>query len=209
VVILSPAFFSKEWPQRELAGLAAREIDSAKVILPVWHDVDHQFVAGHSAVLADRLGVSTEVGIESVADAISQALARTDVDQGQAPPEPERQRVSSDEEEGALLFSIPSTDEELLELTDVGYTEVIAVASHAHGTLVQLPREREISLGEFMLYAVFEQMVVLGRHLRTFVRVDRRNRRSLALCDRVGLSEERPDQNADLIQRWGELPGRE
>ena len=92
---------------------------------------------------------------------------------------------------------------------DVGYTEVIAVASHARGTLVQLPQEREISLGEFMLYAVFKQMLVLGRHPRTFVRVDRRNRRSIALCDRVGLSEERPDQNADLVQRWGELPGRE
>jgi hypothetical protein len=60
-----------------------------------------------------------------------------------------------------------------------------------------------------MLFAVFKRMLVLGRYPRTFVRVDRRNRRSLGLCDRVGLSEERPDQNADLVQRWGELPGRE
>lgn len=89
---------------------------------------------------------------------------------------------------------------------DVGYTEVVAVASEARGTLVRLPRGRKISLGELMFYAIFKQMITLGRHPRTFVRVDRRNARSLALCDRVGLSEERPDQRPDLVQRWGELP---
>jgi hypothetical protein len=88
---------------------------------------------------------------------------------------------------------------------DVGYAEVIAVASDARGTLVQLAQGREISLGELMLYAIFKQMLVLGRHPRTFVRVDRRNSRSLALCDRVGLSEERPDEQPDLVQRWGAL----
>jgi hypothetical protein len=92
---------------------------------------------------------------------------------------------------------------------DVGYTEVIAVASEARGTLVRLPQGREISLGELMLYAIFKQMIALRRHQRTFVRVDRRNARSLALCDRVGLLEERPDQDAGLIQRWGELPRHE
>jgi hypothetical protein len=71
---------------------------------------------------------------------------------------------------------------------------------------VELPQERKISLGELMLYAIFKQMLALDRHRRTFVRVDRRNDRSLALCDRVGLSEERPDQHRGLAQRWGELP---
>ena len=58
-----------------------------------------------------------------------------------------------------------------------------------------------------MLLAIFKQMVALGRHPRTFVRVDRRNQRSLALCDRIGLTDERPDRHSDLlVQRWGELP---
>src|SRR5215813_3916783 len=39
VVILSPAFFAKQRPKRELAGLRAREEEGKKVILPVWHDV--------------------------------------------------------------------------------------------------------------------------------------------------------------------------
>ena len=90
---------------------------------------------------------------------------------------------------------------------DVGYTEVVAVALHARGTLVELPGGESVSLGAFMLLTIFRQMRELGRHPRTFVRVDRRNTRSLALCDRVGLVDERPDlHDALLVQRWGELP---
>lgn len=36
IVVLSPHFFAKRWPQRELSGLTAREHDGRKVILPVW-----------------------------------------------------------------------------------------------------------------------------------------------------------------------------
>lgn len=44
LVILSPSFFAKQWPQRELDGLTTREIaGSTKVILPVWHEVDHAY----------------------------------------------------------------------------------------------------------------------------------------------------------------------
>jgi len=35
-VILSPAFFAKHWPKKELAGLRAREEEAQKVILPIW-----------------------------------------------------------------------------------------------------------------------------------------------------------------------------
>jgi hypothetical protein len=73
----------------------------------------------------------------------------------------------------------------------------------------QLPGGREVSLGELMFLTIFKQMQSLGRHPRTSVRVDRRNKRSLALCDRVGLIDERPDPHSDLlVQRWGELPKR-
>ena len=39
VVILSKSFFEKEWPQKELDGLVAREREGKKVILPIWHGV--------------------------------------------------------------------------------------------------------------------------------------------------------------------------
>jgi hypothetical protein len=33
------SFFAKNWPQYELNGLTAREMDGHKVILPIWHNV--------------------------------------------------------------------------------------------------------------------------------------------------------------------------
>src|SRR5262249_12535707 len=42
VVVLSQNFFAKEWPQRELDGLVAREVNGQKVVLPVWHKIDEQ-----------------------------------------------------------------------------------------------------------------------------------------------------------------------
>jgi TIR domain len=73
IVILSPAFFSKQWTQRELAGLLAKEGDGKKVILPVWHNVTSKDVAKRSPILADRKGVETSLGLQSVAEQIVQA----------------------------------------------------------------------------------------------------------------------------------------
>lgn len=39
VVVLSSSFFKKNWPQYELDGMVAREMEGTKVILPIWHKV--------------------------------------------------------------------------------------------------------------------------------------------------------------------------
>ncbi len=39
IVILSPSFFEKGWPQYELDGMVAKEVGGSKVILPLWHKV--------------------------------------------------------------------------------------------------------------------------------------------------------------------------
>jgi hypothetical protein len=75
IVILSPSFFAKEWPQRELDGLVALETgDGQKRILPVWHEVTFEDVSNFSPTLADRLGVSTSRGLDFVVTQIVQAL---------------------------------------------------------------------------------------------------------------------------------------
>jgi hypothetical protein len=75
VVILSHSFFAKQWPQRELAGLTARETEAGgKVILPVWHGLGKAELLGYSPTLADRVGVSTDQGIDHVAEQLSRAL---------------------------------------------------------------------------------------------------------------------------------------
>ena len=78
IVVLSPAFFSKEWPQKELGGLVSRESDGQRVILPVWHNLTARDVRGYSPMLADRFAVSSSEGLVRVVDKIVQSLGRAD-----------------------------------------------------------------------------------------------------------------------------------
>jgi len=75
LVVLSPAFFSKDWPQRELDGLATREIGGKKVILPVWHSMTFEEVRSHSPILADRLAASSAEGFAVIVEKILKAIA--------------------------------------------------------------------------------------------------------------------------------------
>ena len=75
VVILSPHFFEKHWPQQELNGLATREVGGKKVILPVWHKVGFDEVRQFSPMLADRLAVSTDEGLQKVVQKIVEAMS--------------------------------------------------------------------------------------------------------------------------------------
>jgi hypothetical protein len=75
VVILSPAFFAKEWPRRELDALWARETKHGdKVILPVLHDMSYLDVVGYSPLIAGKLAVSSSRGIDFVASQITDAI---------------------------------------------------------------------------------------------------------------------------------------
>lgn len=60
VIILSPDFFGKDWPQAELDGLVAKQRASGdKVILPVWHRVTKDDVLAASPTLADLKALNT------------------------------------------------------------------------------------------------------------------------------------------------------
>ena len=66
IVILSKQFLEMRWTQIELNDLATREMNGKKVILPVWDKVGFRDVYDYSPVLADRVAVSTEKGLEYV-----------------------------------------------------------------------------------------------------------------------------------------------
>ncbi len=74
VVIISPAFLSKEWPQKELDGLMAREIDGRKVILPVWHNIDAATLRRCSPMLADRLATSSNKDMVQIVSELLDAM---------------------------------------------------------------------------------------------------------------------------------------
>ncbi|OGP51310.1 MAG: hypothetical protein A2Y79_03805 [Deltaproteobacteria bacterium RBG_13_43_22] len=70
LVVLSKAFFSKNWTKRELRGLVAEEMDGRKTILPVWHGVTRDDVRKFSSPLADLVAISSEYGLEAIAKQI-------------------------------------------------------------------------------------------------------------------------------------------
>lgn len=59
VVVLSEAFFRKEWPKKELDGLVQMEMSKGTIILPLWHKVTKDEIAAFSPMLADKAALST------------------------------------------------------------------------------------------------------------------------------------------------------
>ncbi len=78
LVILSPDFLKKEWPQKELDGLVAREDGAAKIILPIWHNLTRDEIAAYSAPLADKLAAATSRGLQYVVEQILRVVVPTE-----------------------------------------------------------------------------------------------------------------------------------
>jgi tetratricopeptide (TPR) repeat protein len=78
VVILSPNFLSKKkkWTKKELNALFAREVrgSKVKVILPVLHNITQQSIVQRIPLLADKVSVSTNKGLNSVVNEIVRAI---------------------------------------------------------------------------------------------------------------------------------------
>lgn len=68
VVVLSPSFLAKRWPEYELSGLIAREIAGRRLIIPIWHQLTKQQLLKFSPTLADKLAIrSDEMSLEELA----------------------------------------------------------------------------------------------------------------------------------------------
>jgi len=75
IVVISPNFIKKKWPERELRGLVAREVDEEqRVILPIWLGVTNQEVKTFSPPLADSLALRAN---EMSGDEIALTLLKT------------------------------------------------------------------------------------------------------------------------------------
>lgn len=75
IVVLSPSFFRKQWPQRELNGLVARETgEDRRMILPIWHHVDRDQVLSFSPPLADLRATVSSKGMSTVVEQLLKKL---------------------------------------------------------------------------------------------------------------------------------------
>jgi hypothetical protein len=79
IVVLSPSFFKKKWPQRELNGLVAREISEENhLILPIWHNVTAKEIVRYSPPLADLKAVESNKGLNVVCKELLKKLRPED-----------------------------------------------------------------------------------------------------------------------------------
>lgn len=75
IVVLSPIFFSKNWPQWELDGLVQRQMSSEQeVIIPIWHGVTAKDVAAYSPPLADKVALNSSDGLSRVVSKLLRLL---------------------------------------------------------------------------------------------------------------------------------------
>lgn len=74
IVVLSHAFFQKEWPREELEGLFQLERAGKARVLPIWHNVSRDEVAAFSPMLAGRLAVSSGDPIEDIVQKLRELL---------------------------------------------------------------------------------------------------------------------------------------
>jgi uncharacterized protein YxjI len=78
LVVVSKAFFEKNWTQYELDGLVALEMAGRQRILPVWHQVTKDDVLSYSPSLADKVALSTGAfTVEEIATEIANVVGVT------------------------------------------------------------------------------------------------------------------------------------
>jgi hypothetical protein len=83
VVVLSPSFFAKRWPKRELDALFSLEDDDETRVLPVWLKVNEHEVRSFSAILSGRLAVVTDGNdVDAVATDLTRSMRRILLDEG-------------------------------------------------------------------------------------------------------------------------------
>ncbi len=135
IVVLSPNFFAKKWPQDELDGLDVRERGGEKVILPVWLNIDQAGVAKYSPIIAGRYAAKEADGLPRVVNDLLHAMGVEDTAPAaaRAPKQDHTRRTVGPGIGGTTL---PQTE---LEIDIVGATRappdmrLVVKASHVYG----------------------------------------------------------------------------
>jgi TIR domain len=75
IVVLSPNFFAKHWPQAEMTSALNEEFgDGHTRVLPIWLDVDKAAVQLGAPMLAQKLAVSAKGGLPAVLSSLLIAI---------------------------------------------------------------------------------------------------------------------------------------
>lgn len=113
IVVVSPAFISRNWTQHELRALVSRDVDQDIRILPVWHGVTKKEVSDFSPSLADKVAIDT-TQVDAMEAAI-RILRAVRPDLYSAHPRAELERLASGSALAELQAEIEGLQSELEE----------------------------------------------------------------------------------------------
>lgn len=116
LVVISPAFIGKHWTEYELRGLASREANEDRVILPIWHGVTHAQVVQFSPNLADKWAIDT--ARVPIVDIPIRILRTVRPDLYAQHPRAELERIASGEALEDLRREIERIRQELLSVRE-------------------------------------------------------------------------------------------
>ncbi len=134
IVVLSHAFFAKEWPQKELDGLVVRERNGQQVILPVWLNVSVEDVARYSLPLADRVAAKANEGLDKVVAQLLSILRPNSLKQvDMSKPDKKRRKVGRDVPQIAQSVKSPTNSQTTTS------TQLSTVFTHSDRGLVNTP----------------------------------------------------------------------
>ncbi len=118
IVIISPHFVQKPWPEYELRGLVSREVGEDRVILPLWHGVTRKDVLAFSPSLADKVALNT-TGLDAQSVALH-LLREIRPDIYRLHPRAELERLAT----GAALRDLQAEIERMREQLDSARQEL-------------------------------------------------------------------------------------
>lgn len=78
IIVFSQAFFEKEWAKYELKSLLMRQMNRERAILPIWHNINKDFIREKSLYLLDIKALSSEMGWDELVDNILE-IVRPDI----------------------------------------------------------------------------------------------------------------------------------
>ncbi len=178
LTVITQHFLQKPWPEYELRGLVAREIEEDRVILPIWHGVTRRHVLQFSPPLADKVTLRTE-GL-SAQDVAIQVLREVRPDLYSTHPRSELERIASgaalrdlQEEMDRTQKELEETREELAEYRCPHCGASLSSRIHAPAD----PEENNWDVRETFEcgYHVFSGYIEMNENLNAIVKANKAN----------------------------------
>ena len=142
VVLLSPNFFAKEWTQKELGALVARETKDKKIILPIWHNISAKEIRRFSPMLADRFAIDSAVGIDKMVASLLSVI-KFDRSRSRGTKIDEREQVVAELQETKRSLAIRETELKAIiaQADEVAHTDELTFLPNRRQIIGDLQRE--------------------------------------------------------------------